>query len=56
MKGNDLPKHTTKTYGEVEELFHTFLIYALDGDVINFTHWTRGWVGLTAGLDDSEKI
>ena len=38
MKGNDLPKHTMKTYGEVEESFHTFLTYALDWGVINFTH------------------
>ena len=44
------------TYGEVEESFHTFLTYALDGHVINFTHLTGGWVGPTAGLDASEKI
>lgn len=45
MKGNDIPKHTMKTYGEVEESCHTFFTYALDGDVINFAHRTGGWVG-----------
>lgn len=38
MKGNDIPKHAMKTYGEVEESCHAFFTYALDGDVINFTY------------------
>jgi hypothetical protein len=53
-----------KAYGGVHVKIHIFLTSALTGvelsascpdRIIPGTHWLRGWVGLTAGLDDVEK-
>jgi hypothetical protein len=53
-----------KTYEGVNVQIHVFLTSALVGGEWSAsrlgrftpgTHWTRGWVGPRAGLDDMEK-
>jgi hypothetical protein len=52
-----------KPYGGVNVKIHVFLTSALEGGQFHApgertpcTHWTGGWVGPRAGLDDLEKI
>jgi hypothetical protein len=54
-----------KAYGGVDVQTHVFLTLALDGCEWSAsrlgrftlgTHYIRGWVGPTAGLDDMEKL